>query len=88
MDLEKSIHELLGILKTLKILDESAKEVVGLSNAYASDSLHFLKKDNDHDALEAYAIAWAYIDALFHLKLVEVENLEPFTVENPAFLKD
>ena len=82
MDLVKSIDELLDVLNTLRVIDSKADEVVGLARAYASDSKHFLQKGNKFDALEAYAIAWAYIDSLLHLKLVEVDNLKPFTVEN------
>ena len=81
MDLIKSIDELLDILKTLKVLDSKADEVVGLARAYASDSKHFLQKGNKFDALEAYAISWAYIDSLLHLGMVEVDNLRLFTVE-------
>ncbi len=81
MDLSKSIDELLSILDTLRVFDSKADEVVGLARAYASDSKHFLKKGNKFDALEAYAIAWAYIDSLLHLGLVEVDNLELFTVD-------
>ena len=72
---------MIDILETLRVIDSKADEVVGLSRAYASDSKHFLKKGNKFDALEAYAIAWAYIDSLLHLGLVEVDNLKPFTVD-------
>lgn len=81
MDLEKSIETLQGVLATLKILDTKVEEVVQLAKAYASDATHFLKKGNHEDALEAYAISWAYIDALLHLGLVGVEDYSPFTVE-------
>ena len=84
MDLKKAILEMQGVLKGLKILDQKAEHIVLLSKSYTSDALHFLEKGNKHDALEAYAIGWAYIDTLLHLKLVEVKNLELFTVENPA----
>ena len=80
VDLKKSIDGLLGILKTLKVLDEKANEVVVLARAYASDSKHFLEQGNEFDALEAYSISWAYIDSLLHLGMVEVDNLEGFTL--------
>ena len=82
VNLKRSIDDLLEILKTLKVIDEKANEVVVLARAYASDSKHFLEQENEFNALEAYAISWAYIDALLHLKMVEVENLESFTVED------
>lgn len=83
MDLKKSILEMQGILRDLRILDKKADHIVLLSKSYTNDAMHFLKKGNMHDALEAYAIGWAYIDALLHLGLVEVDDLSSFTVENP-----
>lgn len=69
------------ILKTLRVLDPKADHIVTLSKSYTSDAMHFLKKGNEHDALEAYAIAWAYLDALLHLGMIEVSDLSQFTLE-------
>ncbi|MBR9680645.1 MAG: DUF357 domain-containing protein [Candidatus Altiarchaeota archaeon] len=81
MDLKKSIQEMQEILKSLKVLDSKADHIVLLSNSYTNDALHFFEKGNKFDALEAYAIGWAYIDTLLHLKMVEVKDLQIFTVE-------
>jgi len=83
MDLKKAILEMQEILHDLKILDKKADHIVLLSKSYTNDAMHFLKKGNKNDALEAYAIGWAYIDALLHLKMVEVNNWDLFTVEKP-----
>ena len=81
MNLEKSIKELLEVLKSAEVREEG-REVFELARAYASDARHFLSKGMREEALEAYAIAWAYIDALLHLNLVKVPEkfLGIFTV--------
>ncbi len=81
MDLSAEIERLAGVLKSARLLDGSAGEVLELARAYCSDARHFLGKGERDDALEAYAIAWAYVDALLHLGLVEVQDLSLFTVE-------
>lgn len=80
MDLEKSIDELAVALDGIEILDEKAVEIVELSKAYASDAKHFLG-ENKEDALEAYAIAWAYLDALLHFDFIDVADKSLFTVD-------
>ena len=80
MDLEKSIDELAVVLKGIEILDKKAIEVVELAKAYASDAKHFLG-ENKEDALEAYAIAWAYLDALLHFGFITVPDKSLFTVD-------
>ena len=82
MDLEKRIEELMEIIKKAKVKD-AGKEVFELAIAYATDSLYFLKNGKRDEALEAYSIAWAYIDALLHLGLVKVPRRfkKLFTVE-------
>jgi len=81
VELNKAIRELFEVMGTLRVLDPRANEVVGLARAYLSDAGHFLGKGNRDDALEAYAIAWAYLDALLHLGLIDVEDHSLFTVE-------
>lgn len=81
MDLESAITELKGVLGGSRILHESAREVFGLAEAYASDAQHFLTGGERDDALEAYSIAWAYVDALLHLGMVQVPDRSLFTVE-------
>lgn len=80
MDLEKSIGDLAAVLGKVEILDEKAAEVVELARAYAADAKHFLPA-NREDALEAYAIAWAYLDALLHFGFVNVPDKSLFTVD-------
>ena len=80
MDLEREILRLKRIIDSASVNDTGG-EVFELAKAYCSDALHFLKKGNEWNALEAYAIAWAYVDALLHLGLVEVEDRAVFTVE-------
>ena len=82
MELEKEINWLLDVLNGTEVLDSSAREVFELAVAYCKDALHFLKKGDRWNALEAYSIAWAYVDALLHLKKVKVPEdcLAKFTV--------
>jgi hypothetical protein len=81
VDLKQSIDDLNAIMKSLCVLDHKADEVFGLAKAYLSDSEHFFNQGNAGNALEAYAIAWAYIDALLHLELVSVTDKSIFTVD-------
>jgi hypothetical protein len=81
MDLAKAIRSLLEVLDALEVIDPKAEELLKLSRAYASDALHFLEKKNRDDALEAYSISWAYLDALLHLGLIDVKDYSIFTVE-------
>lgn len=81
MDLAKAIRDLQEVLKTLEVLDEKAEELLQLAKAYASDAMHFLGEGKRDDALEAYSISWAYLDALLHFGLIEVRDTSLFTVE-------
>ena len=81
MDLEVEISRLEKVVKTIKVKSPSAEEVFTLAKAYLSDARYFLSKGERDNALEAYAIAWAYLDALLHLGLIEVEDTSLFTVD-------
>jgi len=80
MDLEKSIDEIAVVLSGIEILDKKAIEVIELAKAYASDAKHFLS-ENKEDALEAYTIAWAYLDSLLHFGFIDVSDKSLFTVD-------
>ena len=83
MNLEAQLAKMQEVLKVVDLLDPSAKQVLVLSRAYANDAIHFMEKGQREDAIEAFGIAWAYVDALLHLKKAEVPEkfLEWFTVE-------
>jgi hypothetical protein len=81
MDLAKEIDRLVDVAGKVEVLDHGADEVLGLARAYASDSKHFFEQGKREDALEAYSIAWAYLDALLHLGLIDVPDRSMFTVE-------
>jgi hypothetical protein len=81
MDLAWAINELKEVLGTLEVLDKKAEELLALARAYASDAGHFLDKGKREDALEAYSISWAYLDALLHMDLIDVKDYSLFTVE-------
>ena len=80
MELEEELGKLMNVLEDVKLLGELGKDVLELARAYASDALYFLRKGENENALEAYAIAWAYLDALLHLGLVSVNDTSLFTV--------
>ena len=71
---EKNIKKMEEVLKNLKILDKNALELYNLAISYFSDSKYFLKKDDLIRAFECITISWAYIDALLHFKLVEIDE--------------
>ena len=83
MELVKEIELLDRIFGTVKLTDPSANELFQLARAYLSDSQHFFDTGKLDDSLEAYSIAWAYLDALLHLELAEIptEFMHKFTVE-------
>ena len=81
MDLAKAIMDLQDVLGNLKVLDKKADELLVLARAYASDAAHFMKKGERDNALEAYSISWAYLDALLHMNLIDVKDHSLFTVE-------
>ncbi len=80
-DLERGIADLFEVVKGAEV--SGGRDVFELARAYLSDARHFLEKGRREDALEAYAIAWAYIDALLHLGLIRVPDrfLSLFTVD-------
>jgi len=71
---EKNIRKIEEVLKNLKILDKNALELYNLAISYFSDSKYFLEKNDLIRAFECITISWAYIDALLHLKLVEIDE--------------
>ncbi len=85
MDLEAQLARMQEALKAVELAGESpgAGEVLGLSRAYAGDAVHFMKEGRREDAIEAFGIAWAYLDALLHLGLVRIPESfrDWFTVE-------
>ena len=83
MELEKEIELLNRIFGAVKLTDSSADELFKLAQAYLSDSQHFFDTADKDNALEAYSIAWAYLDALLHLGLAKIpaEFMHKFTVE-------
>ena len=71
---EKNIKKMEEVLKNLKILDKNALELYNLAISYFSDSKYFLEKNDLIRAFECITISWTYIDALLHLKLVEIDE--------------
>ena len=71
---EKNIKKMEEVLKNLKILDKNALELYNLAISYFSDSKYFLEKNDLIRAFECITISWAYIDALLHFKLVEIDE--------------
>ncbi len=86
MKLREQIEKLRKVIEACRV-SSAGKEVFELAKAYASDAKYFLSKGMQAEALEAFAIAWAYIDALLHLGLAKVpqEFLDWFTVEGNKF---
>ena len=82
MNLREEIEELETVVQEAKVREGEAMEVFELARAYLTDARHFLERGKREEALEAYAIAWAYIDALLHLRLIEIPSrfLRLFTV--------
>ena len=83
MNLEAQLLKMHDVLKQIELLDQTAKQILVLSQAYAKDAVHFMEKRERENAIEAFGIAWAYVDALLHLGMVRVpEKFLPwFTVE-------
>ncbi|MBR9681416.1 MAG: DUF357 domain-containing protein [Candidatus Altiarchaeota archaeon] len=85
MNLEAQLAKLQTVLKVVESLDTGAsvKQIMTLSQAYANDAVHFMEKGEREDAIEAFGIAWAYLDALLHLGKIKVPEqfLAWFTVE-------
>jgi hypothetical protein len=71
---EENIRKMEEVLKNLKILDKNALELYNLAVSYFLDSKYFLEKNDLIRAFECITISWAYIDALLHLKLVEIDE--------------
>ena len=71
---EENIKKMEEIFKNLKFLDRNALELYNLAISYFSDSKYFLEKNDLIRAFECITISWAYIDALLHLKLVEIDE--------------
>ena len=84
---EKNIRKIEEVPKNLKILDKNALELYNLAISYFSDSKYFLEKNDLIRAFECITISWAYIDALLHLKLVEIDEKykKYFTTESLSF---
>jgi len=85
MDLEAQLARLAAVLEQARLLDPRgpADEIFGLAKAYGKDARHFLDQKRREDAIEAFGISWAYLDALLHMGLLEVpeEFLDWFTVD-------
>ena len=85
MDLEAQLSKMQGVLKVVEILKPATEveQIMTLSRAYAKDALHFLEKGDREDSIEAFGIAWAYLDALLHLGKIKVPEkfVDWFTVE-------
>ena len=83
MNLEAQLSKMHEALESIKLLDAKAEHILKLSRAYASDAVHFMEKGQREDAIEAFGIAWAYLDALLHLGMAEVPDkfLDWFTIE-------
>ncbi len=80
---EKEIKKIDTIMKSLKVIDNSALELYNLILAYFIDAKHFLEKKDFIRAFEAAVICWSYCDAGLHLKAFSVdEDLKKyFTIE-------
>ena len=72
--IRENIEKMENVLKNLKIVDKNALELYNLAISYFSDSKYFLEKNDLIKAFECITISWAYIDALLHLKLVEIDE--------------
>lgn len=85
MDLKAQLNQLREVLEAAALTGSGpeAKQVFELAQAYGRDARHFLEQGKREDAVEAFGISWAYLDALLHMGLLTVPEqfLDWFTVE-------
>jgi len=79
MDIRKYVERMKSVFENMRILGDD-NGILDLAKRYLADAEYFLDKGDELRAVEALAISWAYVDALLHLKLVEVADKEFFTV--------
>ena len=77
--MKRYIEEIKRELEELELVGDD-HGVIDMARRYLSDSEYFLKKGDENRAIEAMAIAWAYLDALARLGIIKVKNKKLFTI--------
>lgn len=79
MKYEKHLHEALESIQTNSETKE-AEEFLEMAQSYYKDGNHFLKENDEVNALAAFAYGHAWLDAGIRLNYYDTDKEELFTI--------